>query len=508
MININDHLIKNAYKAIIDIVSNTPNNKTLVIDKNLKKLVTIAMRYEVSKLVDYGVTQFVYLDTEPFEPTENTIIYLVQTNYELVNILSKHMKNFPNHSHNIYFVPYRSLALENILEYNGIESKKCMFYDFIAMSLLPVDLNILSMEMPQHYFNKYIIDNDLTVPHCIAKTIQNFGSIPNICGIGPTAKYIAEILCKSRVDDKISQFDKLIIIDRQNDLITSLFSQESYRGVISELQDNEFDKIIFPTDSIYAELHNKPFIEVAQMLHEKVKFQTQTEQKVKSLQENKVNVNELKKIVEELKKVPKKSLVLHLDITKKCMNGYKEFSEYIQIENNIINKSNQQITNEFISNMIINRKSITTILRLICLQSLLGINFDLEYYKKIIILNYGFEYGFIFSDLERFGFFKTNLLNKLFDEHIQLTTMINRFILNKKIKTNMSTHDPFYFNKKLYTKTNKTLIFIVGGITFDEIDDLVNITNANIKNENNREFCIATTSIINGNKLIGSSINI
>jgi hypothetical protein len=83
----------NAGDTIINIVSSVKTNKTLMIDKSIEKLINTAMNYKISQLQKYGVTQIVYLDTEQFNPLENTIMYFVRATYDNVRIIGQHIKN-------------------------------------------------------------------------------------------------------------------------------------------------------------------------------------------------------------------------------------------------------------------------------------------------------------------------------------------------------------------------------------------------------------------------------
>jgi len=502
MTDINEHLTKNAHDTIINIISSFHQNKTLVIDKILEKLINIAMKNKMSELKKYGVKQMVFLDVESFEPIENVIVYFVLTTYESMNIINDNMKKFPKHEHNIYFSPTRSLPIEHILEFHGIPPKY-MFQNLVGINLLPIDLNILSMEIPMQHINKFVTNNVKTIIHYIAQIIQNFGYIPRIHGIGPCAQYIANILLKHKYDNGNGLFDKIIIIDRQCDLLTPLLSQESYRGIISELCNEEFKKILPFSDIIYEELHNKEFADVGTILHEKIKLKTDIEKKYKLMQmDNASDINEMKKMYNELHDVPKNLLTLHINIVEKCIDICKNrFAKFTEIEANILDKINQNDIDKYIDNLIDNRESVITIIRLLSLISLTGKLTDYENYKKKIISKFGCKYVFIFEDLHKFGFFKTNFMGGIFDDYIGITTTINRFMQNKKIKTTLAGSEAFYFNNKTYTKTNNTLILVVGGITYDEIDDL-----AKCKKQINGNVYIATTSIINGNNLIESFI--
>jgi hypothetical protein len=136
-------------------------------------------------------------------------------------------------------------------------------------------------------------------------------------------------------------------------------------------------------------------------------------------------------------------------------------------------------------------------------MTLTGKNIDYLYYKKEIIHQYGYKYLFIFEKLEKFGFFNANAstLNKVFElfNYTPITNIINKLIKNKQVVIN--GNKSFHFNDENKKEINNTLILVIGGMTYDEIDNL-----SLLINKYPGKYQISTTSIISGNNIIESFI--
>ena len=83
--------------------------------------------------------------------------------------------------------------------------------------------------------------------------------------------------------------------------------------------------------------------------------------------------------------------------------------------------------------------------------------------------------------------------------------IIPKFLSNKKITLNQNqnkklNHEIFCFDRPIKNLTNRTLIMFVGGITYDELNELNKLHKMFPK----KELHFATTSIITGRDLIES----
>ncbi len=473
---------------ILNILLNIYGPKVLVLDRDLDHVFNILTNYKKDALESCGVLQKEYLDVETLNPKACTIVYFVRCNYSVGKLLRQHLTTYLDHNHQIYFSPIRSLMVERSIESHGINNYN--FHDLTEINLVPID-NILSMD-----YNDRSID-DLTIPYHIACHIKNYGTSrnnkiqPTILGIGSISSRIANIFQHNFVSS-YEKFDRLILVDRQCDLINPLLTQDSYRGVLSELHPIYFTKYNLQKDAIYSELYNMNFSDVGAILRSKTKTRFEAEDNYKN--NTNINIKDLSIICEQIQEIPKKYLAIHIDNVEQCIQAHKSYyKKYMDIESNILTHNNIEAVHEYIEKLINNHGSITTILRLLSLMILTGESIDFEYYQREIIHEYGYQYLLIIEDMKKYGFFQqSSKLFSLKSSHIPLPTIIDKLIRKGKIEIN--GQQSFIHNKR--EKFNNTLIFVVGGLTYDEIDILYEKCDDNCQ--------IATTSIISGNSIIKS----
>lgn len=486
---------------IIDIISNISGSKVVVLDRSMNRLFNIVINYETDLFKKYCVVQREFLDSEKLEPIGDTIIYFAHCNYSTGKLIRTHIKNYPNCFHKIYFTPTRSLMIERLIEYDGINNYS--FHDLPDINMQLVDINVWSMEYDP--VNKYVIQDDITIPYNIACNIKNYGiplnskMQPRIIGIGSCSSRISNIFVNN-FQNSYEKFDRIILVDRQCDLVTPLLTPISYRSVLFELHPTasnftEYDPHI---DSIYTELYNKNFSEIGQILHEKTKSRSDAETKYKK-EKNNIGVNGLTEMCTGIKNIPKKYLAIHIKNVEECILAYELYYEkHIDMETNITNNIDLGLVHDYIDHMIMIHGSIIVIFRLLSLMILTGKNVDLEHYQREIIHQYGYVYLSIIDDLKKYGFFEQP--NDLFLSHTPLTTIINKLITKGKI--NIGNQKSFSHNITNITNRDlpkNTLIFVVGGLTYDEVDKL-----HSMKRKYSGNYEIATTSIISANTLIKS----
>ncbi|VDI32298.1 vacuolar protein sorting-associated protein 33, partial [Mytilus galloprovincialis] len=86
-------------------------------------------------------------------------------------------------------VPRKLHVCEMILEHEGVMGYITIHE--LQMDLIPLDRDILSLELPQ-FFRSFYLDSDHTWIQTIAKSLINIqalcGIIPNVYGIGKGSK--------------------------------------------------------------------------------------------------------------------------------------------------------------------------------------------------------------------------------------------------------------------------------------------------------------------------------
>ena len=540
-------MLATAYKKFINAITIVPGNKLLLIDKRLEKLINIVTQHKIKEATKIGnVTTICYLENTLPDFTEKIIICLTIPDNNTAKIISKHMKEYPGHDFHIFFSPVRSMMVEKNIEYYGINciNRSYHFYDF-NINLLPVDHDILSMEISSKMFNSWVIDDNTTIPYHIAIIIKTLGHIPKIQGVGKCSTIVASYLKKFNESNETiynfkskaniyieSIFDNLILIDRQCDLITPLLSQTSYCGVVYESCPQSFNSVNHYTDNLYGELCHMQFSDVGAHIHEiLIKRKEAKDKKIT------FSIPELTKFTEEIIRIPQDIIEYHYKMVTECVK-IGNYS-YRKIESSILSSiSDYNIINEFIEEAI-SCKDQVTIYKILSLLSLTGNNINYRYcYDRLRKISGDNRY-IILSGMHKFGFFKSfyddfptkitqnqidnkifvqkQMLNKFFDYYYPIVSKIlPNFLANDMIEFTIHGEKPFCFidananvdthkKKKVPVKEN-ILIMFIGGITYDEIQEIIEMSKK--KKYANKKITIATTSIINSTILVSSFIDL
>ena len=118
------------------------------------------------------------------------------------------------------------------------------FLDELSISWFPLETDVISLEKPNIFAN-FHVKNDPTCLHEMAKALMTlqavYGVVPNVFGKGSGAKKLFEFMSRMRREmpserpDVAPKIDRMIILDRQVDLISPLITQLTYEGLIDEL---------------------------------------------------------------------------------------------------------------------------------------------------------------------------------------------------------------------------------------------------------------------------------
>jgi len=505
-------LLKQANSEIIELVKSLQGNKTLMIDPTVETLINISLNHKIQSIKNLGVIEIYYLSI--LKPNTETVLYFIRENRNNLNIIIDQLLKYPKYKYYIYMVPRLSLTVPRIFEMEGLHGK-CIFGELKYINLLPTNNGILSMNFPIELSTFELLDNP-KLAHDIGFTLKKFGNIPEICGTGIISNKISKFLQHSTEETSDIIFDKLFLIDRQYDLITPLSTPVTYTGIVNEL----LPEIVFDPlkDNVYNDIKYMNIAEVGTYLNTLVK-------NLKSLKsEHDLNISDKDKLektkllVENMKHYNKNNIDFHVNILEKVIKLYDK--QLVNIEDNIkIGNDMEEQIETYIERIIIESinnykeytkdeinkhktNSVMKILKLLCLTSLCGHNIDNKY-RKTIIQTYGYKYGLIFEKLKEYGLIKQSktlgdTIVDLIPGEIEISNTMPKIInkLNKEKK------DPkyFYFGKPIKHKNGKILVFVVGGITHDEIAELKKF------NIRNTKVYIGSTNMTSGPELIKSFI--
>ncbi|CRL07306.1 CLUMA_CG020285, isoform A [Clunio marinus] len=312
-------------------------------------------------------------------------------------------------------------------------------------------------------------------------------------------------------------------------------------------------------EELYVELRDKNFNAVGRVLSRLAKFITSAANE----RHGEKTIQELKKIVETLPKFKanETSFSTHTTIAtliKDHISQY-EFLDELSCEQHFMMCVDLDKSNDYIENMIYKQKPIEKVLRLICMQSAAGNGLKqkvLDSYKKEIIHSYGMDSLLKLGKLEKSGLIRIqsgsrsyNILRKTlnltvedFEDFQEVTpkdiSYVHSFYAPLSIRIIEHSMKPLGWSGlndilscipepsfEDYQMTNISssgrrdslvseisqsdipkviLVFFIGGCTFAEISALRFLSQ---QEENNVEFVIVTTKIINKNTFISSIIN-
>uniref|UniRef100_A0A146M4U8 Vacuolar protein sorting-associated protein 33A n=1 Tax=Lygus hesperus TaxID=30085 RepID=A0A146M4U8_LYGHE len=314
--------------------------------------------------------------------------------------------------------------------------------------------------------------------------------------------------------------------------------------------------ILNSADELHAEIRDKSFSAVGPTLNKR------TAAISKQLEErhNDRSIGEMKQFVEKLPQLmeTKKSLGIHLTIAKmiKEVVDTDEFSDCLKLEQSLLLGVETDKVQTYIEDMIAHQVPLFKVLRMICIQSATNSGLKpkvLEYYKREIIQTYGFEHIITLSKLEDAGLLRSQasgkrvyaILKKTLKlivedgsetlpkdisyvhsiyaplsirlvEHLvragswrgltdDLTLLTNKLVHPQQaIINNQSRRTSIGSQASSLNENPKVfLVFFLGGCTFSEIAALRFLASQEDPN-NNVEFVIATTKLINGTTFLQS----
>ena len=295
-------------------------------------------------------------------------------------------------------------------------------------------------------FRDYHLNKDPTCLHTVARGMMAlqavFGFIPRIYGKGHSAKQLCDYMMSMRREMQASeldlsvspQFDTLIILDRQVDLISPLITQLTYEGLIDEsfeinhtcvkLPGEKFETsnpqdqgdrgssqptktfVLNSNEEIYTDLRDKNFNAVGPTLSKKAKAISAQFNERHSAN----TVRDLKLFVDKMPQmqVLKQSLATHTSIAEliKERTDCPQFLEFLQTEQELVNNQNVHRHLDFVEDAACQEVELLRLFRIICLQSIIGSGLKpkvLEAYRKMILQVYGYRHLLSLINLERAG---------------------------------------------------------------------------------------------------------
>ncbi|XP_067911138.1 vacuolar protein sorting-associated protein 33A isoform X1 [Heterodontus francisci] len=443
-----NNLREAARKELREFLDKCEGSKAIVWDEYLTGPFGLIAQYSLLK--EHEVDKMFTLKEGRLPAADvKNIIFFVRPRLELMDIIADNIRcedrlHGPHRDFHILFLPRRSLLCEQRLKEQGL-LVNITHIDEYSLDLIPFDSDLMSMEA-ESAFRECYLENDQTVLFHVAKGLMTlqalYGTIPQIFGKGECARLVANMMLRMKREFAGSQnqilpvFDKLLLLDRNVDLLTPLATQLTYEGLIDEIygiqntyvklppekfapkKQNESGRDL-PTEpkklqlnsaeELYAEIRDKNFNAVGSVLSKKAKFISAAFEG----RHNAKTVGEIKQFVSQLPhmQAARTSLANHTSIAEliKDLTASETFFDNLTVEQEFMSGIDTDKVNSYIEDSIAQQEPLIKILRLVCMQSVCNNGLKqkvLDYYKREILQTYGYEHILTLNNLEKAGLLK------------------------------------------------------------------------------------------------------
>lgn len=366
-----------------------------------------------------------------------------------------------DHDFTIIWVPRRTLVSNAILEEHGVLGEANITE--LPLNFIPLEPDILSLELDDA-FGDISLRKDPTSVFASAKALmllqKQYGLFPKILGKGDNAKRLADMLQHMRNEEDVnasadasntyltsfgltpsSLVENLVIVDREVDFLTPLSTQLTYEGLLDEnfgIANNQVEvdnsvlggaaaqgqqqqsgaapasagttkrKIqVDSSDKLYPTLRDANFATIGPTLNNTARRLQSDQQNIHKQDQS---ITDLKSFVQKLPsyQAEQASLKVHTSLAEEVLKITKSeaFGRMLEVQQNLLLGSDPSTIHENIEELILRDAPINTVLRLLCLESVLsnGIRSrDLEAFKRHILHAYGFQHLLTLSNLETMG---------------------------------------------------------------------------------------------------------
>ncbi|KAJ9615674.1 Vacuolar protein-sorting-associated protein 33 [Cladophialophora chaetospira] len=452
-----EHLRNKAKKELLGVLEGVRGKKNLVIGKDLTGLLSLFIQFPTLK--EYGVDKVFELENGNTDSSQRNIIYLVHgENANLVQAVAEQIKKIQKngsveHDISVCWIPRRTLVSNRVLEDEGVLGDVSV--SELPIYFLPLENDLFSLELDEAFEDLYLRHDPSPLylaSRALMQIQQRHGLFPRILGKGDNARKLANLLLRGRkeldADEAATQYtslpsttiEQLIVIDRDVDFATVLLTQLTYEGLIDELigiKHNRADvdssvvgstpqqrtqtgssstlppaavkqglkrKIqLDSSDTLYQQLRSSNFALIGPHLN-KIARRLESDYEGRH---NARGINELRDFVNKLPTFQQEhqSLAIHTnladDMTKHTRSD--TFNRELEVQQNIAAGTDPIYQHDTIEELIARDTPLSTILRLLCLESTLAGGLrpkDLESFRRQILHAYGFQHLLTLDKLE------------------------------------------------------------------------------------------------------------
>uniref|UniRef100_H0WSS2 VPS33B late endosome and lysosome associated n=1 Tax=Otolemur garnettii TaxID=30611 RepID=H0WSS2_OTOGA len=400
-------------------------NKQSFLARVIKEMQSMCRQSQVSKMVGLKNSQRL--------GAYSSLCFLVRPRIKnmryIANLVNADKSAGRTRKYKVIFSPQKFYACEMVLEEEGIYGD--VSCDEWAFSLLPLDVDLLSMELPE-FFRDYFLEGDQRWINTVAQALHLlstlYGPFPNCYGIGRCAKMSYELWRKLEEEEdgeskgRRPEIGHIFLLDRDMDYVTALCSQVVYEGLVDDTFRIKCGSVDFGPATAYTgqgpssrreaesqvfnEIRNEHFSNVFGFLSQKARnLQAQYDRR------RGMDIKQMKNFVsQELKglKQEHRLLSLHIGACESIMKKKtkQDFQELIKTEHALLEGFSVRESTSYIEEHIDRQVSPIESLRLMCLLSITEnglISKDYRSLKTQYLQSYGPEHLLTFSNLRRAG---------------------------------------------------------------------------------------------------------
>ncbi|KAI9700491.1 MAG: hypothetical protein M1820_006790 [Bogoriella megaspora] len=372
-----------------------------------------------------------------------------------------------DHEFTICWVPRRTLVSDQILEAEGVLGDISVLE--LPIYFLPLEKDLLSLQLEESFGDLYLRKDPNSI-FLIAKALmlfqQSYGLFPRIISKGENARRLVDLLTRMRAEAAAGGYDNsnsvvlgskpstviedVIVIDREIDPATPLLTQLTYEGLVDEIftianNQVEASTAILGTaqpsqpqnqssssnsqpntprpssaplkrkvaldnnDPLFAQLRDTNFALVGTLLN-KVARRLQSEYETQRTSGTSKTTAELRDFVSKLPgyQAEQASLKIHTSLAEEIMKQTRDdlWSRVLEVQQNLVAGADPTSLHDTIEELISRNAPLTTILRLLCLESVITNGLrqkDLEHFQRLVLHAYGHQHLLTFSRLEKMG---------------------------------------------------------------------------------------------------------
>ncbi|XP_071777233.1 vacuolar protein sorting-associated protein 33B [Centroberyx gerrardi] len=418
-----------ARDQLIYLLEQLPGRKDLFIEADLMSpLDRIA---NVSTLKQHEVDKLYKVEYKPIVSTSDQLCFLIRPRIQTVKWIcdvanaDKAAGKFRRYK--IIFTPQKFYACEAVLEEQGIFGD--VTTDEWAFYLLPLDDDIISLELPEFFRDNYLEGDQRwvrTAGSALHLLHSLYGPFSKVYGIGRCSKMAYESW-REQVEEgeqkaRQAEIGNVFLIDRDVDFVSPLCSQVVYEGLVDDIfkikcgcvefgpevtsSDKSIKVMLNSQDKVFNEIRNEHFSNVFGFLSQKARNLQTAYDKRRGM-----DIQQMKTFVsEELKglKQEHRLLSLHIGASESMMKKKtkQDFQELLKTEHSLLEGFEIRECISFIEEHINRQVSMIESLRLLCLLSLTENGLlpkDYRSLKAQYLQSYGVDHLLTFANLRQLG---------------------------------------------------------------------------------------------------------